>query len=294
MRPRPGAELSSRRVPPAGPSTCPRSSAAGPSSCGTCSNRCSRSARLTRSIRSRYVRPAVRRFDRLAQEVRQGAVVVAVDVGIGGHLVRAAAGDQDGAALSGAGPEAPDGQFGQARARQRGGRADAAMPRAGRGAGGLSQSGARMAAVEHHGQVHAGRQVLHDRVQVVIGERVIPVEVVRADDLVQPVVALVAIPIGHLRAVAGVMEDEHVARARAVEQPVEPVDDGRGRGTRVGEQPNRPVRGESEPRVEQVAHLPDVVDAPSERVLRIRVAVETDEQRLPGHGTSSRECRVRS
>ena len=36
-----------------GPSTCPLSSAAGPSSCGTCSNRCSRSARLTRSFRSR-------------------------------------------------------------------------------------------------------------------------------------------------------------------------------------------------------------------------------------------------
>jgi len=63
------------------------------------------------------------------------------------------------------------------------------------------------------------------RGEVVVGQRVLPVEVVRAEDLVEPVGRLVAVPVGHLGAVAGVVEDEGVARGGPGGEPGEPVED---------------------------------------------------------------------
>ena len=116
--------------------------------------------------------------------------------------------------------------------------------------------------------------------EVVVGEGVIPVEVVRAEDLVEPVGRLVAVPVRHLGAVTGVVEDEGVARGGPGGEPGEPVEDRLRGGAGVGQDAHVPVAGEAVPGFQRFRHLADVVDAPLQFVARIRVPVDSDQQRF--------------
>jgi hypothetical protein len=184
-------------------------------------------------------------------------VEVAVDEGIGRDLVGSTPGDENGPSLARAAAEAP-GCLCPARptveARWRTHTSLAGVSLAVRES---PQAGSGMAAVEDDRQIHALGEVFHEGVEVVVGEGIVPVEIVRTDDLVESV-ALVALAIADLRPVARVVEHEDVACPSAVQQPVQAVDDRRRGGLGVGEALEAAARGEAEVRGQQVADLPDV------------------------------------
>src|SRR5512135_2261215 len=207
-----------------------------------------------------------------AEVVRVGAVVAAVDPGVGRGLVVPAGGDQHGVGAGDADAEPAGGMARSLRSGRRHfrvreeaapvggvGRGDAAgtgeIP-AGNGAAGVygirgtseaghgmevsgegevAQAGAGVTAVEDDGEEGPLRDVDAGGGEVVIGKRMLPVEVVRAEDLVEPVGRLVAVPVRHLGAVAGIVEDEGVARGGPRGEPGEPVEDRIRGGAGVGQ-----------------------------------------------------------
>jgi hypothetical protein len=237
------------------------------------------------AVDQRRVRARASRFlERAVQVVRECTVIVAVDGGVSRDLVGSTRRDEDGAALHGARAE-PSRRAGAESARVGLGRLDEAglartLPNRC-----VSQARARVAAVEEYRQVRAGRQVPDDRVEVIVGERIPPVQVVRADDLVQVVVQFVAVPVLDLRSVAGVVEEQHVPGRSPVHEPVELAHDALRGGIRVGERDDVVV-AEAQPGLDEGANLIDVVQAASQRVDRVGIAVQTDQERLLRHSPS--------
>ena len=150
---------------------------------------------------------------------------------------------------------------------------------------------ARVAGVEEDVEVDPGRQPLEAGAEVVVRDHAGGGEVMGADGLVAAV-RLVAAHIDHLRAVPGVMEDEHVPPCGPVQQPLEPLEDGRPGGALVGEDAHgRRLGGNDAERVEGVGHVADIVDAAAQ----VRpagsdggVIVDTDQQCLVRHDRFSR------
>jgi len=136
-----------------------------------------------------------------------------------------------------------------------------------------------MAAIQDDGEEGAQRDVGAGGGEVVVGERVIPVEVVWAEDLVEAV-GFVAVLVGNLGAVAGVVLDERVARGGSRGEPGESVEDRLRGGAGVGQDAHVPVAGEAVPAFQSFLHLADVVDSPLQLVARIRVPVDADQQRF--------------
>ena len=246
-----------------------------------------------------------------------GAVVAAVDPGVGRGLVVAASGDQYGVGAGDADAEPAGGaarvlRGGMRRLRVREeavpvggvGRRDAAgadeIPAGNGGAGvheihgtreagqgmevagegEVAQAGAGVTAVEDDGEEGPPRDVGAGGGEVVVGKRVLPVEVVRAEDLVEPVGRLVALLVGHLGAVAGVVEDEGVARGGPRGEPGEPVEDRLRGGAGIGQDAHVPLAGEAASAFQRFRHLADVVEAPFQFVARIRIPVDADQQRF--------------
>lgn len=135
-----------------------------------------------------------------------------------------------------------------------------------------------MAAVEDEGEVHPVRDALDGLCELVVGEGVIPVEVVGTDDLIEAVFELVAVAVANLGTVARVVEEQHGAGRRAIDQPVQALADVGGGSASVGEEADV-LRIEAEMLGDGLAHQQDIVDAALEVIARVRVLVDAHEER---------------
>ena len=156
--------------------------------------------------------------------------------------------------------------------------------------GHLPGARARVAGVEEDVEIDPGRQSLQADAKVIVRDHAGGGKVMGTDGLVAGV-RLVTAHIDHLRAVAGVVEDEHVPPCRPVQQPLEPLEDGRPGGALVGEDAHgRWLGGNDAKRVEGVGHVTDIVDAAAQ----VRpagsdrgVIVDADQQCLVRHNRFS-------
>ena len=140
-----------------------------------------------------------------------------------------------------------------------------------------------MAAVHDDREVDAGFQPVERGAQPVVPERIVPVEVGRAEDLVAAV-GLVAVVVGHVRAVAGVMHDGDIALLRVAHQL---LDAGLHRLLRRGAvgQHGDVALLEAVTLDERGAQVLHVVDASPEIGAGYLVLVDSDQQRSLGHHT---------
>ena len=96
---------------------------------------------------------------------------------------------------------------------------------------------ARVAAVEDDGKQHPFRDLLADLGHVIVGERIIPVEIVWANNLVEVVLEFIPIDVTHLGAMPRIMKNERIARFRVGDELQKAGLDRIGRGPLVGQQP---------------------------------------------------------
>jgi hypothetical protein len=82
----------------------------------------------------------------------------------------------------------------------------------------------------------------------------------RADDFIQMILQLIAVPVPNLRTVAGKMKQQPVSGFGARHQPVQPVENTLFRGAAVHQHPDI-LDGKSEILQENIPHVGRVIDA---------------------------------